>query len=109
PSLRPLALLALLMAPLPATWAATTVVTAARMIDVLTGRVIDRPQIVITGDRFTSVGRQGEPAPADAKRVDLSTRTLLPGRINIHVHLTSDPLYSAHRELKFTHTFWMTA
>src|SRR5262245_16850433 len=108
PSLRPLALLALLMAPLPAPWAATPVVTAARMIDVLTGRVIDRPQIVITGDRFTSVGRQGDPVPADAKRVDLGTRTLLPGLIDMHVHLTSDPLYSGYRELQFTAAFWMT-
>src|SRR5262245_1979719 len=108
PSLRPLALLALLVAPLPATWAATTVVTAARMIDVLTGRVIDRPQIVITDDRFTSLGRQGDPVHADAKRVDLGARTLLPGLIDMHVHLTSDPLYSGYRELQFTDAFWMT-
>src|SRR5215831_1769580 len=108
PSLRPLALLALLMAPLSAAWAATTVVTAARMIDVLTGRVIERPQIVITADRFTSVGRQGDPVPADARRVDLGARTLLPGLIDMHVHLTSDPLYSGYRELQFTDAFWMT-
>jgi imidazolonepropionase-like amidohydrolase len=104
---RSLLLLALLTVP-PAAWSATTVVTAARMIDVLTGRVIDRPQIVITDERFTSVGRQGDPVPADARRVDLGARTLLPGLIDMHVHLTSDPLYSGYRELQFTDAFWMT-
>lgn len=64
PSMRPLRLLRvllLLIAPLPAAWAATTVVSAARMIDVSTGRVIEQPQIVITDERITSVGKQGDP------------------------------------------------
>src|SRR5690242_17760606 len=107
-SLRALAAPLLLLAPLPAALAATTVVTAARMIDVLTGRVVERPQILIAGERITSVGRQGDPVPADAKRVDLGARTVLPGLIDMHVHLTSDPLYSGYRILQFTDAFWMT-
>ncbi|MGN6451792.1 MAG: Xaa-Pro dipeptidase [Steroidobacteraceae bacterium] len=106
--LRALASLLLLLAPLSAALAATTVVTAARMVDVLAGRVVERPQILITDERITSVGRQGDPVPADAKRVDLGTRTVLPGLIDMHVHLTSDPLYSGYRELQFTDAFWMT-
>ena len=109
PFLRALAsLLLLLVAPLSAALAATTVVTAARMIDVLAGRVVERPQILITDERITSVGRQGDPVPADAKRVDLGARTVLPGLIDMHVHLTSDPLYSGYRGLQFTDAFWMT-
>jgi imidazolonepropionase-like amidohydrolase len=109
PFLRALAsLLLLLAAPLSAALAATTVVTAARMIDVLAGRVVERPQILITDERITSVGRQGDPVPADAKRVDLGARTVLPGLIDMHVHLTSDPLYSGYRGLQFTDAFWMT-
>src|SRR5215475_4359317 len=107
-SLRSPALLLLLLAPLPVALAGTTVVTAARMIDVLSGRVIDRPQILITDERITTVGRQGEPLPADAARLDLGERTLLPGLIDMHVHLTSDPRYSGYRGLEFTDTFWMT-
>ena len=107
-SLRALAAPLLLLAPLPAALAATTVVTAARMIDVLTGRVIERPQILVTDERITSVGRQGDPAPTDAKRIDLGARTVLPGLIDMHVHLTSDPLYSGYRILEFTDAFWMT-
>jgi imidazolonepropionase-like amidohydrolase len=84
------------------------VVTAARMVDVLAGREVERPQIVITDGRITSVGRQGDPVPTDAKRVDLGDRTLLPGLIDMHVHLTTDPRFGGYRKLEFTDSFWMT-
>jgi imidazolonepropionase-like amidohydrolase len=32
----------------------------------------------------------------------------LPGLIDMHVHLTSDPIYSGYRRLEFTDAFWMT-
>jgi imidazolonepropionase-like amidohydrolase len=98
----------LLIAAASAAHADTLVITAARMIDVLTGRLIERPQIVVTGERIASVGRQGEATPADARRLDLGARTLLPGLIDMHVHLTSDPLFSGYRRLQFTDSFWMT-
>src|SRR5579862_2669394 len=105
--LRFLALLGLLAAPLERAHAETVVVTAARMIDVLSARVVLQPQIVITDGRIVSVGRQGEPAPPDAKHLDLGGRTLLPGLIDMHVHLTHDPIYSGYRALPFTDSFWM--
>jgi len=98
----------LCLGALPVTHADTLVVTAARMIDVLSGREIDHPQILITGERITSVGKQGDAAPADARKLDLGARTLLPGLIDMHVHLTSDPLFSGYRRLQFTDSFWMT-
>jgi imidazolonepropionase-like amidohydrolase len=91
----------------PAIQAETIVVTAARMVDVLAGREIQRPQIVITDGRIVSVGRQGDPVPGDARKLDLGDRTLLPGLIDMHVHLTSDPLFSGYRRLQFTDSFWM--
>jgi imidazolonepropionase-like amidohydrolase len=87
--------------------AATVVITAARMVDVLAGRVVDRPQIIATDGRIVSVGRQGDAAPADASRIDLGNRTLLPGLIDMHVHLTADPIYSGYRRYEFTDSFWM--
>ncbi|MBV9343770.1 MAG: amidohydrolase family protein [Gammaproteobacteria bacterium] len=84
------------------------VITAAHMVDVLTGRRADAPQIVIEGDRIRSVGHQGDPVPEGARRIDLGDRTLLPGLIDMHVHLTSDPRYSGYRGLPFTDSFWMT-
>jgi imidazolonepropionase-like amidohydrolase len=87
-------------------FADTVVVSADRMIDVLTGRVIDRPQITITEGRIAAVGTQGSALPAGARRVDLPGMTLLPGLIDMHVHLTSDPHFSGYRRLQFTDNFW---
>jgi imidazolonepropionase-like amidohydrolase len=87
-------------------WADTVVVTADRMVDVLTGRTIERPQITITDGRISAVGTQGAAVPADARRVELPGITLLPGLIDMHVHLTSDPHYSGYRALAFTDSFW---
>ena len=84
----------------------TVVVTADRMVDVLAGRAIARPQITITDGRIVAVETQGAPVPAGARRLDLPGLTLLPGLIDMHVHLTSDPHYSGYRELEFTDGFW---
>src|SRR3984957_2187351 len=87
-------------------YADTVVVTADHMVDVLAGRIVDRPQITITDGRISSVATQGAPVAPDARRVDLPGMTLLPGLIDMHVHLTSDPHYSGYRHLEFTDNFW---
>jgi imidazolonepropionase-like amidohydrolase len=84
----------------------TVVVTADRMIDVLAGRVVERPQITITDGRITAVGTQGAAVPAGARRVELPGLTLLPGLIDMHVHLTSDPRFRGYKHLDFTDNFW---
>jgi imidazolonepropionase-like amidohydrolase len=76
------------------------------MVDVLTGRAVERPQITVTDGRISSVGSQGAPLAAAARRIDLPGMTLLPGLIDMHVHLTSDPRYSGYRALEFTDNFW---
>lgn len=63
------------------------------------GRVItdaDKPAqgpstILITDDRITSITPGRSEAPAGAEVVDLGDKTLLPGLIDLHVHLTGDP------------------
>jgi imidazolonepropionase-like amidohydrolase len=84
----------------------TVVVTADRMVDVVTGRGVERPQITITDGRIVAVGAQGAPVPPGARRVDLPGVTLLPGLVDMHVHLTSDPRHSGYRRLEFTDAFW---
>jgi imidazolonepropionase-like amidohydrolase len=84
----------------------TVVVTADRMLDVVSGHMVDHPQITITDGRITAVGSQGATAPADARHVDLPGITLLPGLIDMHVHLTADPKFSGYRGLEFTDNFW---
>jgi len=87
---------------------AATVVTADRMLDVTTGRYVDHPAIFIGDDgRITGVSdartvRWG----ADVKHIDLAGRTLLPGLIDMHVHLTSLAEIGGYQGLKYTDSFW---
>jgi imidazolonepropionase-like amidohydrolase len=76
------------------TFADTVVVTADRMVDVLAGRTIARPQITITDGRITAVSVQDGAIASGARHIDLPGMTLLPGLIDMHVHLTVDPRYS---------------
>jgi imidazolonepropionase-like amidohydrolase len=86
--------------------AKTVAVTADKLLDVATGKETDKPQVIIVDGRITSIGRRGDPAPADAERVDLPGVTLLPGLIDMHTHITSSPLYSGYNALLFTDSFW---
>ena len=102
--------LALLFAPAPAL-AESVVITAARMVDVLAGRVVEEPVIVVTDGRIVAVvGRGGARPniPSDARRIDLPGMTLLPGLIDMHVHLTSSPFIRGNRRLEVTDSFWPT-
>jgi imidazolonepropionase-like amidohydrolase len=105
-----LMLAALLLAGAAPAAAESVVVTADRMVDVLTGRVIEEPVVVITDGRIASVvGRGGaRPViPAGAKRIDLPGKTILPGLIDMHVHLDSNPRYGGYSGLQFTDMFWV--
>ncbi len=90
----------------PTAHADTVVITADRMIDVLAGRAVDRPQITVVDGRIAVVGKQGGAVPEGARRVDLPGMTLLPGLIDMHTHITVDPRYSGYRGLEFTDNFW---
>jgi imidazolonepropionase-like amidohydrolase len=83
----------------------TVVITADRMIDVLTGKIVDHPQVTVVDGRIAAVGSPGT-VPAGSRRIDLPGMTLLPGLIDMHTHLTSDPHYSGYQGLQFTDNFW---
>jgi imidazolonepropionase-like amidohydrolase len=90
--------------------AETVVVTADRMIDVLAGKVIERPVVVITDGRIASVVGEGTSRPVipeGARRIDLPGKTILPGLIDMHVHLDSNPRFSGYSGLQFTDMFWV--
>jgi len=62
----------------------SVVVRAAHMLDVKSGRTIDNPIIVITGEKISAISG---PAPAGATVIDLPGATLVPGLIDAHTHL----------------------
>src|SRR6202453_1678801 len=88
------------------TFADTVVVTADRMVDVLAGRTMARPQITITDGRITAVSVQDGAIASGARHIDLPGMTLLPGLIDMHVHLTVDPRYSGYNSYEYTDNFW---
>jgi imidazolonepropionase-like amidohydrolase len=70
--------------------AVSVLLKAGRLLDVRTGSYIEGAAIWIEGDRIKEVGRLTEVqahAPHDAKVIDLSSATVLPGLIDCHTHL----------------------
>ena len=63
-----------------------TVIRAAKVIDGR-GAAIANGEVVVQGGKITRVGARGA-APAGARIVDLGSRTVLPGLIDGHSHLT---------------------
>ncbi|MEO8348689.1 MAG: amidohydrolase family protein [Acidobacteriota bacterium] len=59
-------------------------VRAARLLDVRSGRYVDRPVVVVRGDSIVSVGTE---VPAGALVIDVGDRTLVPGLIDAHTHV----------------------
>lgn len=92
--------------------AQSSVITAEKMIDVLTGKTVDFPAVFVGPDgRITSIAdsrtvKWGN----DVKHIDLSGKTILPGLIDMHVHLDGPADIGGYRGLEFTDSFWgMTA
>ena len=88
--------------------AATTVVTADRYLDVTSGRYVEHPAIFIGDDgRITGISDARTVRwAADVKHIDLAGETLLPGLIDMHVHLTSLAEIGGYEGLKHTDSFW---
>jgi imidazolonepropionase-like amidohydrolase len=86
----------------------TAVISAARMLDVRNGRILQNVQILVENGRIVRVVQGGEPAlnAPDAVRYDLGDRTLLPGLIDMHVHIDSDPTYGGYTSLQFNDRVW---
>ena len=91
---------------------AATLVTADRYLDVRTGRYQANPAILIGDDgRIQMIGNLASMTiPAGTATVDLPGMTLLPGLIDMHVHLDSPADIGGYRGLEYTDSFWaMTA
>ena len=105
-ALASLAVSALLAAPADAE---TVTIIADKMVDVLAGRVVDNPVIVVKDGRIASV-QSVQPGAFRAnekeKVILLKGRTILPGLIDMHVHLTSLAEIGGYRSYQYTDSFW---
>jgi imidazolonepropionase-like amidohydrolase len=61
-------------------------IRAGRLFDSRTGTIANSQLILIRGDRITDVGPSIS-IPADARVIDLSASTVMPGMIDAHVHV----------------------
>jgi imidazolonepropionase-like amidohydrolase len=67
-----------------------TVIKAGKLIDTENGKVLNDQIIIIYNDTIKAVGSDLE-IPKDAKVIDLSKATVLPGLIDCHTHITEQP------------------
>lgn len=66
------------------------VIKAGRLIDVVSGKVLKDQIILIQNDTIVDVG-SSIAIPKGAAIIDLSNATVLPGLIDCHTHITSEP------------------
>ena len=92
-------LVALLGAAAVAAQESVLVLQGGTLINGSGGAPIEDAVVVVRGDRISAVGRRGQiPVPAGANIIETNGRTILPGLIDMHLHLRGwkIPLYLAH-------------
>ena len=71
--------------------AQSTYIHCGKLIDTKKGEVLNKMTIVVTGNKITDVRKGYIQAPSDKdKTVNLTTKTVMPGLIDMHVHLEGE-------------------
>jgi imidazolonepropionase-like amidohydrolase len=74
-----------------------TIIRAGHLLDVRTGKTLTNQAIVIESGKIVSVGPDAGNADGGAIIIDLSSKTVLPGLIDAHTHITFDPKFGYDR------------
>jgi len=79
--------------------------THARLVDGTGTPAKDDQTILITGDKITAVGKTGSVTiPADARTIDLTGRTVIPGLVGLHDHMYySSPVSGSMKIMPFSY------
>src|SRR5215475_6525250 len=73
-------------------------VKAARALDARSGAMISNAVIIIEGERVKTIGANAA-IPAEVEVIDLGSKTVLPGLIDCHTHLTFEPSQMGYSSL----------
>lgn len=68
-------------------FAQTTVLHCGKLIDVETGKTLDEMTIVVEGNTIKEIKKGYQNAGANSVVMDLKNKTVLPGLIDLHVHI----------------------
>ncbi|WP_440876146.1 Xaa-Pro dipeptidase [Thalassotalea sp. PLHSN55] len=75
----------------PTVFAQQTLINADAYLDVKKEKIINNISVLIDGNTIVKVAKQGTITPSkNTKVVNLTGKTLVPGLMDMHVHLTSD-------------------
>lgn len=73
------------------TYAQQTLINASAYLDVKNGEIIKNVAVLIDGNKIVQVGKQGKvKTEQGASIINLKGKTLMPGLMDMHVHLNSD-------------------
>ena len=73
-------------------------IRAGRLFDSKSGTLLNNQVVLIKGDRISDVG-PGVPIPREARIIDLSAATVMPGMIDTHVHVNTGGETPAERAI----------
>lgn len=74
----------------PSVQADDILLSASSMVDTITGRLVADPQLLIKDGKIVAVGKVGDLQGVDGvQKIHLEGQTLIPGFMDMHVHLSS--------------------